>query len=170
MKIADVYLLDFDAEIENARRYFAVIPEDKADWKPHEKSRTLGQLAKHVATLPHFGSLFFKTDGADVTKLGPPPLIFTSRADLFQTLEQSSNELRALLAAAGDELLMKEWAFTLGDAVLAAGPRAAMYRTMFLHHFIHHRAQLGVYLRMLNVPIPGIYGPSADEAQTPAMR
>ncbi len=114
MSIADVCLLDFDAEMENARRYFAIIPEDKADWKP--------------------------------------------------------SELRALLAAAGDEFLMKEWAFTRSDAVLAAGPRAAMYRTMFLHHFIHHRAQLGVNLRILNVPIPGIYGPSADEAQPPAMR
>jgi uncharacterized damage-inducible protein DinB len=162
MRAADLLLLDFDTEMEKTRTYFGVLPEEKADWRPHERSPTLGRLAKHIALLPRFGALFLTSDSMDATA-GPPPLPeFVSCADLKRTLDENSAQLRGLLQTASDEYLMKDWAFMAGGKVLQAAPRAAMYRVMFLHHLIHHRGQLGVYLRLLEVPLPGLYGPSAD--------
>lgn len=168
MSIANLMLMEFDAEAAKTRSYFAVLPEDKVKWKPHEKSPNLGSLAKHVAMLPGFGAVFLTTDSMDVGA-GPPPLAeYAGRADLLQTFEQSSTRLRETLTKASDEYLMAPWAFRLGDKVLEKGPRAAMYQLMCVDHSVHHRAQLGVYLRMLGVPLPGLYGPSADGAWEPA--
>jgi uncharacterized damage-inducible protein DinB len=167
MKIADVLLLAFDTEMEMTRSYFEAFPEDKAAWKPHEKSSSLGQLAKHVAMLPAFGTLFLETDFMDVTG-PPPPRVFVNKADLFGTLNATSARFRSVLADASDDFLMHEWAFRVEGQVLSAAPRASMVKVMFFHHLIHHRAQLGVYLRLLNVPVPGIYGPSADAGWEPS--
>lgn len=166
MNIADVLLLAFDTEMEMTRSYFEAFPEDQAGWKPHEKSATLGQLAKHVATLPALGSLFLESDFMEVTG-PPPPFEFVSKADLFSTLNATSAKFRSALADAGDEFLMHEWSFRVGGKVLSAASRAEMVKVMFFHHLIHHRAQLGVYLRLLNVPVPGLYGPSADSGWDP---
>lgn len=167
MKIADVLLLAFDGEMEMTRSYFEAFPEDKAGWKPHEKSMSLGQIAKHVAILPAFGALFLESDFMDVTG-PPPPVEFVSKADLFSTLNETSTKLRSLLAAASDEFLMQHWSFRMGGKAFSAAPRASMVKVMFFHHLIHHRAQLGVYLRLLDAPVPGIYGPSADAGWEPA--
>jgi uncharacterized damage-inducible protein DinB len=167
MKIADALLLAFDLEMEMTRSYFEAFPEDEAGWKPHEKSSSLGQIAKHVATLPAFGKLLLESDFMEVTG-PPPPFVFVSSADLFSTLNETSAKFRSALAAASDEFLMQEWAFRANGKVLSAAPRASMVKVMFFHHLIHHRAQLGVYLRLLNVPVPGIYGPSADAGWEPS--
>ena len=166
MKIADVLLLGFDIEMKMTRSYFEALPEDKAGWKPHEKSMSLGQLAKHVARLPAFGTLFLETDFMNVTT-GPQPPEFVSKADLFSTLEETSGKFRSVLSGASDDFLMQEWSFRAGSKVFSAAPRASMVKEMFLHHFIHHRAQLGVYLRLLDVAVPGLYGPSADAGWEP---
>jgi uncharacterized damage-inducible protein DinB len=166
MNIADVLLLAFDGEMEMTRSYFEAFPEDKAGWKPHEKSTSLGQIAKHIAILPGFGTLFLESDFMDVA--GPPPSFeFASKADLFSTLNETSTKFRSVLAGASDEFLMQEWSFRKDGKAFSAAPRASMVKVMFLHHFIHHRAQLGVYLRLLDVPVPGIYGPSADAGWEP---
>jgi uncharacterized damage-inducible protein DinB len=168
MRIADLLLMEFDAEATKTRSYFAVLPEEKAQWKPHELSPTLGSLAKHVANLPNFGVVFLTTDSMDAGG-GPPPLPeYVGRADLLQTFDQSCMRLREALVNASDEYLKAPWAFKAGDKVLEEGPRAAMYQMMCVDHAVHHRAQLGVYLRMLGVPLPGLYGPSADGPWQPA--
>jgi uncharacterized damage-inducible protein DinB len=166
MRIADVLLLAFDIEMKMTQSYFEAFPEDKAGWKPHEKSTSLGQTAKHIAMLPAFGTLFLESDFMDVT--GPPKTPeFVSKADLFSTLNETSAKFRSVLAEAGDEFLMQEWSFRKDGKVFSAAPRASMVKVMFFHHFIHHRAQLGVYLRLLDVSVPGIYGPSADAGWEP---
>ncbi len=168
MRIADLLKLEFDAEAEKTRSYFAVLPEEKAQWKPHEKSPALGSLAKHIAMLPAFGVVFLTTDSMDASA-GPPALPeYVGRADLLRTFEENCTLLREALVNASDEYLKAPWAFKAGDKVLEEGPRAAMYQLMCVDHAIHHRAQMGVYLRLLNVPLPGLYGPSADGPWQPA--
>lgn len=168
MKMSDLLLMEFDAEAAKTRSYFAVLPEEKAQWKPHELSPGLGSLAKHIANLPGFGVVFMTTDSLDASA-GPPALPeYAGRADLLRTFEQNCDRLREALAKASDEYLRAPWAFKAGDKVLEQGPRAAMYQLMCINHTVHHRAQLGVYLRMLGVPLPGLYGPSADGPWQPA--
>jgi uncharacterized damage-inducible protein DinB len=166
MRIADVLLLDLDMELDKTRQLLELVPENKAAWKPHEKSMPLGEIAKHLAVLPGLGTLFLTSDSMDASG-GPQPFVFVDKADLFTTFEATSASLRSALAAADDEYLMATWAFMLGDKVLYAAPRAVLYRSMFLNHMVHHRAQLGVYLRLLDIPLPGFYGPSADRPWTP---
>jgi len=166
MTISEVLLLDLDSEMAKTRQILELVPEDKATWKPHAKSMELGALARQVAQLPFFGARFLTSDSMDASG-GPPPFTFVSKADLFTTLDASEAALKTALTAASDEYLQGTWEFRAGDKVLYAAPRALLYRTMFLNHWVHHRAQIGVYLRLLDVPIPGLYGPSADAPWRP---
>jgi uncharacterized damage-inducible protein DinB len=168
MRIAELLAMEFDAEAAKTRSYFDAMPEDRAGWKPHALSPSLGSLAKHIANLPGFGVVFLTTEALDASA-GPPALPeYKGRADLLQTFEQNCGQLRELLAKASDEYLVAPWAFKAGDKVLEEAPRAAMYQLMCVHHTVHHRAQLGQYLRLLGVPLPGLYGPSADGPWQPA--
>ena len=168
MTIAELLLMEFEAEAAKTRSYFAAMPEDKVGWRPHALSPSLGSLAKHIAGLPRFGVVFLTTDSMDASA-GPPALPeYGGRADLMQTFEQNCGLLRDALTKASDEYLSAPWAFTAADAVLEKAPRAAMYQEMCVAHMIHHRAQMGVYLRMLGVALPGLYGPSADGPWHPA--
>lgn len=168
MRLAELLLMEFEAEAAKTRSYFTAMPEEKAGWKPHELSPSLGSLAKHIANLPAFGAVFLTTDSLDASG-GPPALPeYAGRADLTQTFEQNCARLREALTKATDEYLISPWAFTAADRVLEEGPRAAMYQLMCVDHMVHHRAQLGVYLRMLGVALPGLYGPSADGPWQPA--
>jgi uncharacterized damage-inducible protein DinB len=168
MRLAQFLLMEFDAEAAKTRSYLAAMPEEKVGWKPHELSPSLGSLAKHIANLPGFGVVFLTTDSLDASG-GPPGLPeYKGRVDLTETFEQNCAKLRDVLAKVSDEYLTAPWAFKAGDKVLEEGPRVGMYQVMFVHHMIHHRAQLGVYMRMLGVPLPGIYGPSADGPWQPA--
>lgn len=162
MRIADLLLLEFDADAAKTRSYFSAMPEDKITWKPHDKSPCLGSLAKHIAMLPQFGVVFLTTDSMDASA-GPPALPeYAGRSDLMRTFEKNCTRLREALVNASDEYLKAPWSFKAGGTVLEEGPRAAMYQLMCVDHAVHHRAQLGIYLRMLGVPLPGLYGPSAD--------
>jgi uncharacterized damage-inducible protein DinB len=163
MTIAEVLLLDYDAEIQNTRRILERIPEDNPQWKPHEKSMPMGRLAVHVARLPMFGSTLLTTDELDMATAKFPPLVFEGRGKLLAQLEETSGVTRQALESASDEHLIKHWKLRFGDQVFADDSRAVLYRTMFLNHLVHHRAQLSVYLRLNDVPVPGLYGPSADE-------
>ena len=164
MTIAEVLLLDFDAEIANTRRTLERIPENDPQWKPHEKSMPIGRLALHTARLPMFCSRILTTAELDIAKDKFPDFVFESTAHLLSELDRTAAEARANLAASSDEDLRKHWKLAFGDKVFVDAPRMVLYRTMFLNHVVHHRAQLGVYLRLLNIPVPGLYGPSADEA------
>jgi uncharacterized damage-inducible protein DinB len=163
MTIAEILLQDFDAEMRNTRTTLARIPVEKSDFKPHEKSMACGRLAAHVATLPRFGSTILTTDSLDLATAKFPTLVFESREKLLADFDALAAEARGHLAAATDEHLQSNWQMTFGENKIADHPRSVLYRTMFFNHLIHHRAQLGVYLRLNDLPVPALYGPSADE-------
>jgi uncharacterized damage-inducible protein DinB len=163
VNISEVLLLDFDAEIQNTRRTLERIPEADPQWKPDAKSMAIGRLALHVARLPEFWTNMLSTPGMDMATRKFPDFVFESTAHLLAELERTSSEARVRLIAATDADLQANWKLSFGERVFVDGPRMLLYRTMFLNHLIHHRAQLGVYLRLLKIPVPGLYGPSADE-------
>lgn len=163
MTISEILLLDYDVEIENTRRTLERIPENDPQWKPDEKSMAIGRLALHVARLPQFcTSILTKTELNMATEKWPD-FVFESTAHLLSELARTAAEARGQLASASDEDLRKHWRLLFGDRVIVDAPKMLLYRTMFLNHLVHHRAQLGVYLRLLKLPVPGLYGPSADE-------
>lgn len=166
MTIAETLLLDFDSEIANTRRTLERIPENDPQWRPHEKSMPIGRLALHTARLPEFCTRFLTTDEMNMAKDKFPDIIFESTAHLLTELERTAAEAKSILAAASDDDLKKTWKLSFGDRVIIDVPRMILYRTMFLNHLVHHRAQLGVYLRLLDIPVPGLFGPSADEPFT----
>lgn len=163
MRIAEILIQDFDPEIVSTRRTLERIPENDPQWRPHEKSMPIGRLALHVARLPDFCTRVLTTPELNLAVAKFPDLTFQSTAHLLSELDRTSAEAKSHLAAASDEDLGKNWKLSFGDRVIADAPRTVLYRTMFLNHIVHHRAQLGVYLRLLNIPVPGLYGPSADE-------
>ncbi|MEO6923199.1 MAG: DinB family protein [Bryocella sp.] len=171
MKIADVLLLDFDTAISNARRTLERIPADNAAWKPNEKSMPIGKLAMHCATMPLFGSYIFEDDAMDLadpnSKRKHADLTFTTSENLLKTLDDTAAKCRESLASASDEHLSADWKFSFGEQLISHASRAKTYRQMCFDHLIHHTAQLGVYLRLLDIPVPGLYGPSADEPWAP---
>jgi uncharacterized damage-inducible protein DinB len=163
MKISEVLLLDFDAEIGNTRRTLERIPENDPQWKPAEKSMPIGRLALHVARLPMFCTQILTTPELNMATTKFPDFVFESTAHLLSELDKTAGEARAALVAISDEELQKNWKLLFGEKVVVDAPKMTLYRTMFLNHLVHHRAQLGVYLRLLEVKVPGLYGPSADE-------
>jgi uncharacterized damage-inducible protein DinB len=163
MSIAEILLLDFDQEIAGTRRLLERIPENEPQWKPHEKSMPIGRLALHAARLPEFCTRMLTTDELNFATEKLPDLTFQSTAHLISELDRTSAEAKRAMQNASDELLNKHWRLLFGDKVIFDAPRKNLYRRLFLNHLIHHRAQLGVYLRLLNMPVPSLYGPSADE-------
>ncbi len=146
----------------NTRKVIDRIPEDRLNWKPHEKSSTMITLATHVASLPRFGTIILETDSFDIRSFTAPPVAH-SKAEVLEILESTSSATRAALANASDEALSQPWALKNGDKTIFARPKSSVLRSLLMNHIIHHRAQLTLYLRMTNTPVPGIYGPSADE-------
>ncbi|MDQ2900697.1 MAG: DinB family protein [Acidobacteriota bacterium] len=164
MKIAETLLLDFDPEIANTRRILERIPENDPQWKPHDRSMPVGRLALHVARLPDFCTRILTTEEMNMDREKFPDIRFESTAHLLSELDRTAAEARSHLSASSDEDLGKHWKLTFNGRALVDEPRMVLYRTMFLNHLVHHRAQLTVYLRLLNIKIPGLYGPSADES------
>ena len=169
MKIADILLADFDVEIASTRRILERIPDEHSAFRPHEKSFELGKLAMHVATLPSFGHVILSTPGMDMADKSHkwPDNTFRSRESLLSTFTSNANDCRASLAKLSDEQLQEPWRFAFGEHVIGNLPRFISYRMYFFNHFIHHRGQIAVYLRLRDVPVPGLYGPSADEPFNP---
>ncbi len=168
MKIADILLLDFDKEIENNRRTLERVPDDidsTSAWKPHDKSMPFGRLAMHCATIPLFGHYILEDEGMDMAASTRPhsSLDWKGRAHALAALDDAAQKCRNSLVNASDEALQKNWRFSFGPQLIGDAPRAAMFRGLFFDHMIHHVAQLGVYLRLNDIPVPGLYGPSADE-------
>ncbi len=166
MAISQSLLPEFEMEMANTRKTLERVPDDKFGWKPHEKSMTLGRLAGHVAELPMWGSVTLQQDSFDVAPVGgqaAQPLQPQSRKELLEAFDKGVAQLRQALSSASDQDLMKPWSLLKNGETMFSMPRIAVYRGFVMNHGIHHRAQLGVYLRMNNVPLPATYGPSADE-------
>jgi uncharacterized damage-inducible protein DinB len=165
MTISEILLQDFDSEISNTRRTLERVPEGKNDFKCHDKSMPFGKLAMHCATLPLFGSYIILDDGMDLAKSTRPhsSLVFESREDCLRKLDESAAACCNAIVAASDEALSVTWKFSYGDQIISNGPRLLAFRQMCFNHLIHHTAQLGVYLRLNDIPVPALYGPSADE-------
>ncbi len=169
MTTAGILLEDYDFEIINTRSTLERVPEDNLAWVPHAKSMPLGRLAMHCATLPLFGAYIFEDDGMDMAAPKHPhiPLTFTTREAALQQLSETAARCRQSLASASDEALAQPWRFSFGEYLISNVSRSLTYRMMFLNHLVHHTAQIGVYLRLLDLPVPALYGPSADEQWTP---
>ncbi|MGD0013320.1 MAG: DinB family protein [Bryobacteraceae bacterium] len=162
MPMIDAILKELEQESAATRRVLERVPEDKLGWKPHEKSMTLGLLATHIATAPGNMARMISCDTFEFTedyKLKPA----ASHAELMQAFEASLAEAKRTLAQFDDESLGRLWTAKKGGVVAAQLPRMACLRSILLNHLYHHRGQLSVYLRLLDVPVPAIYGPSADE-------
>jgi uncharacterized damage-inducible protein DinB len=168
MTIAEILLGDFDIEMSNTRRTLERIPEDKPDYRPHAKSMPMGRLAMHCATMPLFGIYIMQDEGMDMAKSKRPQadLTYKSRQDCLKQFDQNVAGCRAALAVATDDNMTVDWRFSFGDYLISNNSRAITFRTLFFDHLIHHVAQLGVYLRMNDIPVPALYGPSADEEWT----
>ncbi len=156
-------LNEFTQEATNTRKMLERVPFEKRDYKPHEKSFPLGRLAAHVAELPAWITMAVKKDGLDFSDgsyQSPKP---ESNADLLRVFDENVAAAKEALQSTDMEALMKPWTLRRGDHVLFTMPKIAVMRSFALNHLVHHRGQLSVYLRMNDVPLPSIYGPSADE-------
>jgi uncharacterized damage-inducible protein DinB len=164
MSTTDLLLLELDAEIKTTRETLSRVPDaDKADFRPHPKSMPLGKLAPHVAQLAEFGLTVLTTPELDFSKSSMRPLPFESPAQLVKAFEANAAKLRTALAAVPDSAWQENWKLSMQGHTIFNGSRFLAYRQMFLNHLVHHRAQLGVYLRLNDKPLPATYGPSADD-------
>jgi uncharacterized damage-inducible protein DinB len=166
MPIYQMFLPEFDRESANTRKTLERVPDDKWDWKPHQKSGTLGWLAGHVATLNDWTTQTIKTDQLDFAPVNGPRYEqpkTQNRKELIEVFDRLTGEARAAIDGVSDEALMKPWTLLMGGQALFTMPRAAVLRGFCFNHLIHHRGQLTMYLRALDIPVPALYGPSADE-------
>lgn len=163
MAIKDALLPEFDHEMGTTRRLLERVPEDKLDWQPHKKSMTLGRLATHVAEIPHWAQTVIKDSVFTMEPDQFQPKTFGSRAELLKSFDDNVAAARALVAPLTDAEFMATWTMRSGGHDVLSMPKAAVFRSFVMSHLIHHRGQLSVYLRENNVPLPPIYGPSADE-------
>jgi uncharacterized damage-inducible protein DinB len=162
MQMIQIFLNELEQEAQTTRKMLARVPNDKYDWKPHEKSMTIQRLATHIAELPSWITMTLTTSELDFANNLYKPVIVTNTSGLLDYFEKSLADGRAHLSAAADTDLLPNWTLRNGEEIYSVSTRAEVLRMTF-SQIIHHRAQLGVYLRLLNVPIPGSYGPSADE-------
>lgn len=162
MPIVDALLPEFDHEMTVTRKVLERVPDDRFDWKPHARSFSMGALASHVATLPTWGVETLTRSEIDVTG-SEPPTALPSKSELLATFDRNVAAARAALVGKTDAELSALWSLRRGGKTIFSMPKTAVLRSFVLSHLIHHRAQLTVYLRLLDIPVPSIYGPSADE-------
>jgi len=163
MSATQILLAELKQEAANTKKVLERIPMDKYSWKPHEKSMTLGRLAVHIAEMPEWLTMTLTTDELDFGKGKYKPTVVNTSEELMDIYETKLAAAVQSLEAATEEDLNKLWCLKNGGHVIFTLPKAAVIRSMVFNHIVHHRAQLGVYLRLLDIPIPGMYGPSADD-------
>jgi uncharacterized damage-inducible protein DinB len=161
MAIVEGLLQELEQEAQTTKRVLERVPQAHLGWKPHEKSMSLGQLALHIATVPGNVAQFVAQPSMQRPAFVQPAA--TQASELIPALEDSVKQARAALSSLDDRAIMDTWRVLDGDREIMAMPRVAALRAIMLNHWYHHRGQLSVYLRQLNVPVPSIYGPSADE-------
>lgn len=162
MSIADVIIAELEHEAQTTKRVFERIPDDKLSWKPHKKSRSMGQLALHIAQVPLGVSSMAVPDESEPPTMGADPEP-KSKKELLKTFEDCLSQAKEILTGINDEKMMSPWTATKNGKTLFTIPRMAFLRSILLNHNYHHRGQLTVYLRLLDIPVPSVYGPSADE-------
>jgi uncharacterized damage-inducible protein DinB len=160
--ISQMLLPEFDQEMQNTRKLLERVPDGKFDFKPHEKSMSLGRLAGHVAEFPSWATHTLSVEVMEMEP-GQQPYEPKSKQELLEKFDKDLAEARERIAAATDEDFGKIWKFIYAGKEVIAQPRTEVMRSVVMNHMIHHRAQLGVYLRLNEIEIPGMYGPSADE-------
>lgn len=163
MTLNEALIAEIKVEAATTRKLLQRVPTEKNDWKPHEKSMSLGRLSAHVAELPNWITATLTTDELDLMKREYKPFIAPSADELVAFFDQKVEEAIATIQNTPAEEFGKTWTFRRGDHVIFTMPKPAVVRSFALSHMYHHRGQLSVYLRLLDVPIPGMYGPSADE-------
>jgi len=163
MSIAQSMLPEFDHEMANTRKTLERIPLDKLEWKPDPKSMALGRLAGHVTEMVGWGTETLQKESLDMKPGEFKPMEITGKDQLLGVFDKNVQGFRAALAGATDEDLMKIWTLSMAGNTIFSMPRIAVIRSMIMNHVIHHRAQLTVYYRLNGVPVPALYGPSADE-------
>jgi uncharacterized damage-inducible protein DinB len=161
MRLVDSILMEIDQEAQTTKRVLDRIPEDKLTWKPHPKSYSLGQLALHIASVPGNVAALAVPDTKEASNFSQPQP--KSRQEVLDTFSKSLESAKDTLKKMDDARLMSTWSLTKNGKVLMSVPRIGFIRSILMNHNYHHRGQLAVYLRMLDVPVPSIYGPSADE-------
>lgn len=167
MSIRDALLPEFEQEVANTRKTLERIPEDKLAWKPHEKSLSLGDLATHLSNLPSWTAISINDDRFDVNPPGeeaPKREAVKSVKEALALFDKHVTDARAAIMAASDRQFMEPWTLLSGGKSLFSMPKIAVVRSFMMNHMIHHRGQLTVYLRLNDVPVPAIYGNSADES------
>ena len=167
MSIADALIPELDKEIAATRKCLERIPADKFTYKPHPKSFDMGALCIHIATMMGWGKTTVESDSFDVAPEGGEPYVapvVKTTEELLALFDKGAGEFRAALAVADDATMMKTWSLLATGKVMFSMPKVAVIRGMIMNHIVHHRGQLSVYLRMCDIPVPALYGPSADEA------
>ncbi len=161
MSLSEALLMEFDQEAQTTKRVLERVPDDKLAWKPHPKSFSLGQLALHIASGPGQIAAAVVPDSMEAPDFTHPEP--KSRQEILETFAKSTASARATLKSMDDARLVSMWSLTKNGKTLMEMPRIGFLRSILMNHIYHHRGQLSVYLRLLDVPVPSIYGPSADE-------
>lgn len=164
-RLAAAFLAEIDNEAKVARECLARVPADKFEWKPHEKSMTMGRLAVHVAEMFGWTKETLTQDVLDFATADFKPFEPSTTDELLAFFDDHVAKAKEILSSASDETFMTEWTMRNGETVYFTMPKVAVMRTFVMNHIIHHRGQLSVYLRLNDIPVPSIYGPSADEGQ-----
>ena len=166
MPMNQYILPEFDQEMANTRKALERVPDGRLDFKPHQKSWTVRELATHLATIPGWAVEAINREELDFAPVGAPPYKppeVSSQKDLLEIFDTGVKNAHTAIEGVSDEALFKNWTLLAGGKVILTMPRAAVLRSFVMNHLIHHRAQLCMYLRLMDVPVPGMYGPSADE-------
>lgn len=167
MRIGQSMIPEFDAEMANTRKVLERLPDDKLDWKIHEKSNTIGWVANHLADIPGWMDMTINKDSLDVDPPGGEPFRSPSlgtAAEILVLFDDNVAKARPILESVEDATLMEDWSLLKGGEEIMTLPKLVVVRTWIFNHSIHHRAHLCVYFRVNDVPVPGLYGPSADDA------
>ncbi|MEO6391809.1 MAG: DinB family protein [Pyrinomonadaceae bacterium] len=159
-RIADAIVAEMEQEAATTKKLLEIVPEDKLTWRPHPKAMSLGRLAMHIAILQGGVAELADLDSTEPPNFPEPEA--TSRAEILEAFAASQAKARAIVGGTDDARALAEWKLTKDGATLLAMPRAAFWRSILLNHNYHHRGQLSTYLRELDIPLPSIYGPSAD--------
>jgi uncharacterized damage-inducible protein DinB len=162
MSMSAALLPEFDQEAASTRKMLEAVPAGKWEFKPHEKSWTMGQLANHVANLMTWTGPTLEQDSIELDGFEPPP-VANNPAELLKMFDAYRDAARASIAKASDQTMMSPWSLNEGGQTMFTMPKAACLRGFMMSHTVHHRAQLGLYLRISGAKVPGMYGPSADE-------